>query len=112
MSDEHVLAVDAFSLPLEPYDAGEVVAGSPSAGLASLATVGRASVGLWELSEGTVRDTEVDEAFVVLSGEATVRFLDSDETVELGAGTVVRLKAGERTEWDVRTTLRKLYVSD
>jgi uncharacterized protein len=75
MSDDRVLAQDAFSLPLEPYDAGEIVAGSPSAGLASLVTIGGVSVGIWELSEGTVRDTEVDEVFVVLPGEATVRFL-------------------------------------
>jgi uncharacterized protein len=111
MSDDRVLASDAFTVPLEPYDAGEVVAGSPTAGLALLDSVGGASVGLWELSQGTVRDTEVDEVFVVLSGEATVRFLSSDEAVELRPGTVVRLRAGERTEWEIRSTLRKVYVS-
>ena len=111
MTDDHVLADDALSHRLAPYDAGEVVDGTPVAGLASLAEVGGASVGLWELSDGTVRDTEVDEVFAVLAGEATVRFLDSGGTVELRPGTVVRLRAGERTEWEVRSTLRKLYVS-
>jgi len=111
MSDGHVLAQDALAFPLSPYDAGEVVAGSPAAGLASLATVGGASVGIWELSEGTVRDTEADEVFVVLAGEATVRFLDSGGAVELRPGSLVRLRAGERTEWQIRSTLRKLYVS-
>ena len=111
MSSDRVLAADALSLPLASYDAGEVVAGSPTAGLASLDTVGGASVGIWELSEGTVRDTEVDEVFVVLAGEATVRFLSSDEAVELGPGMVVRLRAGERTEWEIRATLRKVYIS-
>lgn len=108
---DRVLAADALSLPLEPYDAGEVVAGSPLAGLASLAAVGGASVGIWELSAGTVRDAEVDEVFVVLAGEATVRFLSSDEVLELRPGMVVRLNAGERTEWEVRSTLRKVYIS-
>jgi uncharacterized cupin superfamily protein len=111
MSDDRVLSQDASSHLLEPYDAGEVVAGSPSAGLASLAEVGGVSIGVWELSAGTVRDTEVDEVFIVLAGEATVRFLDSGEHVELRPGMVVRLSAGERTEWVVRSTLRKLYLS-
>jgi uncharacterized cupin superfamily protein len=111
VSDDRVLTQDASSHPLEPYDAGEVVAGSPSAGLASLAEVGGASIGIWELGKGTVRDTEVDEVFIVLAGEATVRFLDSGDTVELRSGTVVRLSAGERTEWEVRSTLRKVYIS-
>jgi uncharacterized protein len=106
-----VLAFDAVAHPLSSYDAGEVVAGSPVAGLASLDTVSGASVGIWELTAGAVRDTEVDEVFVVLSGDATVRFLQSDETLELRAGMVVRLRAGERTEWEVRSTLRKVYVS-
>ena len=108
---DRVLAADAASHELEPYDAGEVVAGSPTAGLAALDTVGGASVGIWELSEGTVRDTEVDEVFVVLAGDATVRFLSSDVAVELRPGMVVRLEAGERTEWEIRSTLRKVYIS-
>ncbi|MBK3573895.1 cupin domain-containing protein [Streptomyces sp. MBT65] len=66
-------------------------------------------VGLWALTGGTVRDVEADEIFVVLDGEATVRF-DTGESVELTPGVVVRLHAGERAEWEVRTALRKLYV--
>ncbi len=49
--------------------------------------------------------------FVVLAGEATVRFLDTGDAIELRPGTVVRPKAGERTEWEIRSALRKLYVS-
>ena len=54
-------------LPLdhEPLPAEEVVDGSPTAAVLTLDTVGGAEVGLWEMTEGTARDTEVDEVFVV-----------------------------------------------
>ncbi|WUP39433.1 acetate--CoA ligase family protein [Streptomyces europaeiscabiei] len=54
------------------------------------------------LTAGAVRDVEVDEVFVVLAGEATVRF-ETGESIELAPGVVVRLHAGERTEWEVRS---------
>ena len=49
--------------------------------------------------------------FVVLSGSATVSFDDDGEQVDLAPGSVVRLRAGERTTWVVRETLRKIYVA-
>ncbi|WP_369029627.1 MULTISPECIES: hypothetical protein [Streptomyces] len=49
--------------------------------------MGGAELGLWTLTVDTVRDVEVDEVFVV------------------------RLHAGERTEWEVRSALRKVYVT-
>jgi uncharacterized cupin superfamily protein len=48
--------------------------------------------------------------FVVLSGAGTVSF-DDGEVLELAPGTVVRLRAGERTEWSISTPLRKLYIA-
>ncbi len=57
---------------------------------------------MWALTVGTVRDVEVDEVFVVLEGDATVRF-ETGESVDLAPGVVVRLRAGERTEWEVRS---------
>lgn len=95
------------ALPLDPYD---VLAGEPSAGLLALAEVGGTEVGLWTLSEGTVRDVEADEVFVVLDGDATLTFLDGP-AVELGPGTAVHLRAGDRTTWEVRSPLRKVYVT-
>ena len=62
------------------------------------------------MSEGTARDTEVDEVFVVLSGAGTVTFEDG-ERLELGPGTAVRLRAGERTTWVVTHRLRKVWVA-
>ena len=41
---------------------------------------------------------------------ASVSF-DDGESVELGPGSVVRLRAGEHTTWVVRETLRKIYVA-
>ncbi len=62
------------------------------------------------MTEGTARDTEVDEVFVVLAGDGTVRFEDG-ETLRLGPGVAVRLRAGERTTWAVTATLRKVWIT-
>lgn len=43
-------------------------------------------------------DAEADEVFVVLVGDATVRFVFGD-SIELTPGVVVPLQAAERTEW-------------
>jgi len=48
-------------------------------------------VGIWEITEGTVKDTEADEVSVVVSGGATLRFADGS-SVQLGPGVVVRLR--------------------
>lgn len=77
---------------------------------APLTELGGAEVGTWEMAPGTDHDTEVDEVFVVLAGRGTVTFADG-EVVELGPGTAVRLRAGERTTWVVSETLRKVYVA-
>ena len=75
-----------------------------------LTELGGAGIGTWEMAPGTDHDTEVDEVFVVLAGRGTVTFEDG-EVVELGPGTAVRLRAGERTTWVVTETLRKVYVA-
>jgi uncharacterized cupin superfamily protein len=86
------------------------VAGGPIAAERSFGVVGGAEVGVWEITTGVVEDTEVDELFVVLSGSARVDFLDEARTVELGPGSIARLRAGQRTRWHVTETLRKVYV--
>ena len=102
--------VATTTLDHEPLPAEEVEVGSPTAAVLTLDTVGGVEVGLWEMTEGTARDTEVDEVFVVLSGAATVSFEDG-ESVELRPGSVVRLRSGEHTTWVVHETLRKIYVA-
>lgn len=109
---QRVPCPDAFTVSLDhlPVPSDEVVAGTPTTGAAAWAELGGVEVGLWEITSGTVRDTEVDEVFVVLTGEGTVTFEDGS-AVTLGPGVVVRLHAGERTRWEIRTTLRKVYVA-
>ena len=104
-----VLDVDA-AVPTTPLDPVTVVDGAPQAGSRALAAVAGVEVGVWEMSPGTATDIEVDEVFVVLSGSASLSFEDG-ESVELGPGSVVRLRAGEHTTWVVRETLRKIYVA-
>ena len=109
---ERLVIPDVFGAVLEhePLPADEVDAGSPSTGVLEFGSVGSADVGIWEMTEGTARDTEADEIFVVLSGAGTVRFEDGREIV-LGSGTTVRLNAGETTVWTITERLRKVYVS-
>ena len=105
-----ILARDAGATPLAHEPAHEVVSGSPTTGSETVGTFGEVEVGIWEMSPGVVRDTEVDEIFVVLSGVGQVRF-DDGEVLDLSAGAMVRLHAGERTVWTVVETLRKVWVA-
>lgn len=107
-----LLGADLLTADLghEALPVADVVAGAPTAGSRPLAELGDVEVGLWEMSEGVARDTEVDEVFVVLSGAGEVRFEDG-EALALAPGVAVRLRAGERTEWTVTAPLRKVYVA-
>jgi uncharacterized cupin superfamily protein len=102
--------VTTASLAHEPLPGEEVVDGSPTAAVLTLDTVGGAEVGLWEMSAGTARDTEVDEVFVVVSGAGHVTFEDG-ERIDLAPGVAVRLTAGERTVWTVIERVRKIWVA-
>ena len=102
------------SVPLQPMDAGEGAPPTAWTELGPLFHGGRdasPSFGVWEMQPGVASDTEEDEVFVVLSGEATIAFLDSGRELEIGPGDFVRLAAGSRTRWTVARTLRKLYVA-
>ncbi|MGN6130203.1 MAG: cupin domain-containing protein [Nocardioidaceae bacterium] len=101
-------ATDA-TLPAEIPAGTAVVEGQPTAAVRTLDEVAGAEVGLWEMTPGVARDVEADEVFVVLSGRGTVTFEDG-ERVELAPGVVVRLHAGDPTQWAVTETLRKVYV--
>jgi uncharacterized cupin superfamily protein len=101
------LSIDLSDLPLAPDDVRD---GDPKAGSTTLVEALGVEVGVWELTAGTVTDTEVDEVFVVLAGAGSVTFEDG-ETLELRPGVVVRLRAGERTSWTITETLRKVWVA-
>ena len=105
---------DAASVALEhePVPADQVVSGAPTTGHLVLDDDGGRVVGVWEMTPGAMHDTEADEVFVVLAGAATVEFQHPvADPLILGPGSVVRLKAGTRTIWTVRQTLRKVYVA-
>ena len=66
--------------------------------------------GLWEITESVIEDTETDEMFVVVSGRATVEFLDEgNRAIELAPGYVGFFKEGSRTRWTTHECLRKVY---
>ena len=107
-------ALDAAAVELahEPLDAASVVSGEPTTALLPLATIGETEIGIWEMTQGTASDTEVDEVFVVLSGRAVVEFVSPElPPLEVGPGSIVRLAAGMQTVWTVLETLRKVYVA-
>jgi uncharacterized cupin superfamily protein len=100
-------------VPLESLDAGP---GAPSTRWADLgplfeSTTSAVSAGIWEMEPGIAFDTESEEVFVVLSGEARIAFLDSGEDLLIRQGDLVRLSAGSRTRWTVTRTVRKLYLT-
>lgn len=92
-----------------------MISGAPTQGTVELGTVGGSEVGIWELREGVVIDTEVEEIFVVLSGEAYIDFIDASgattETVTVRQGDVMRLAEGSQTRWTVPDHIRKVYIS-
>lgn len=103
-------AAARLPLTLSEVPAAQRVAGAPQTGAEGLGMFGGVNVGVWEMTPGTMRDTEVDEIFVVLHGAATVAFEDRAPMM-LSPGDVVRLHAGQRTVWTVTETLRKVYLS-
>ena len=105
-----VVSALTVSVPLAAVPAAQVVAGSPSTGSVDLDE--DMGIGVWEMTVGAMRDTEIDEVFVVIAGDATVEFSSPAlPPIVLAPGAVVRLTAGMRTVWTVRETLRKIYLA-
>lgn len=105
-----VLAVD---LPMVEVPREQVTTGRPRTGVQPVVDLFDVEIGVWEMTEGGMRDVEIDEIFVVLEGEATVALLvdgEESERIELRAGSLCRLAAGSATRWDVSRALRKVYV--
>ncbi|MEV8359714.1 cupin domain-containing protein [Microbacterium sp. NPDC076895] len=106
-----VAAVDVAATPV-PEDLR--LEGEPSTGFIDVAVVGDTTVGIWEMTAGSMRDIEADEVFVVVSGEATVELIGEDgqvtRTIELRAGSLCRLETGMLTRWHVPVGLRKVYI--
>ena len=62
------------------------------------------------MTEGTARDTEVDEVFVVVKGRGHATFGDGNGSTSR-PGVAVRLTAGERTVWTVTERVRKIWLA-
>jgi hypothetical protein len=91
--------------------ADQIESGSPETGILELPDFAGMSIGIWEHTEGVSTDTEVDEVFIVISGGATIEFLNDDTpALEVKPGDIVRLAAGAKTRWIVRDHLRKVYL--
>lgn len=96
----------------ESLPADVVRSGSPSTGIQQLGTFSGVDVGIWEMTEGAAVDTEADEVFIVLAGSARVDFIEPAlPSIEVQAGSVVRLTEGMQTLWTVHETLRKVYLA-
>ena len=97
----------------EPVEPDKVLAGSPTTGYKELGVWRGVEVGIWEMTPGSMRDSEVEEVFIIIAGEATLtRTIDGqDVTVELSPGVVCHLEEGEENRWDVRVALRKIYIA-
>lgn len=101
---------------LEPYPEEDenVVEGTAEAGMRVLRdtrTPGGTQLiaGVWECQPCVLDLTfEGDETVHVLNGEAVVEV--GGEAVELSSGTIASFKAGERSRWTVRETLRQFFV--
>src|SRR4051794_7071981 len=105
MLDEMTKAAAArLELPLADVPEAQRIAGTPRIGATKLGDFGGVTIGVWEMTPGTMRDVEIDEVFVVLHGAGTVAFADGTVTA-LEPGDVVRLHAGQHTVWTVRETL-------
>lgn len=98
-------------VPLLPVPDAEVDYGSPRQGEVVLGSLDTVEAGIWELRDGAVIDTEVDEVFVVISGGATIKLLDEGRSVEVKTGDVMRLIAGTKTRWIVKDHIRKVYLA-
>lgn len=105
-----VIAAGAVEVPLASVPAKQVVSGAPQTGSIDLDE--DMGLGVWEMTPGAMRDTEVSEVFVVIAGSATVEFVQPAlPPIELAPGAIVRLESGMQTVWTVRETLRKVYLA-
>ena len=87
------------------------VDGSASSNSNGNNTIQQAAVivrGVWEMSEGVLKDVEEDEMFVVIKGRATV-LIENSPTMHLKAGSIGVFQRGNRSTWIVHDKLLKVY---
>jgi len=108
-----VASPDSVELGEAQLDPSTILADSPTTYEGEITTSplpdgGELTTGVWRCTEGTVTDVEADEAFVVLSGRATIEHDGTSH--EVGPGDVCVLPAGAATRWTIHETLTKVFV--
>jgi hypothetical protein len=94
----------------DPLDPEQVVRGNPETSSLTLAESedGDETCGFWRCTPGTMTDTEVEESFLIITGEARVEFEDGRD-LTFGPGDTHTFAGGEKTVWTVRETVLKAY---
>src|SRR5690349_17679596 len=110
LDDLTKVAAARLALRLADVPEAQRIAESPRTGAAKLGELGGLTLGVWEMTPGAMRDVEIDEVFIVLSGAGTVEFEDG-RVMTLEPGDVIRLHAGQRTVWTITEALRKVYFA-
>jgi uncharacterized protein len=102
---------DPMSIPLEPDTPVDAVTGDPQAFVRELYRDDVVECGVWEVTPGAFAGENAGfaEHMYVLAGEATVTSEDG-ASVELRPGVSFVARRGWRGVWDVRQTVRKIYV--
>jgi uncharacterized protein len=85
--------------------------GEPFESAREVSNDGRTAVGVWECTAGRfpVARDGTHSFMYILAGSATVRGSDGD-THELAPGAILVEPDGWTGEWDIRETIRKVYV--
>ena len=92
----------------DPLDPGQILDGHPRTSAFVLAELpDGAECGVWRCTPGRFRDTEMQEAFVVLEGRATIEWAGG--SVDVGAGDLCFFEAGTETIWTIHETMLKGY---
>ncbi len=65
--------------------------------------------GVWEAEPGTHTNLPGQETVVILAGKATVTG-ESGDSIDVAAGDLVFIDAGEVATWKVHETIRKVFV--
>jgi uncharacterized cupin superfamily protein len=100
-----------MSLQLRPDEPLAVTSGNPRASVLELYRDDVVECGVWEVTPGEFagENAGFGEHMYVLCGEATVTSEDG-AAVELRPGVSFVARAGWRGSWDVRETVRKIFV--
>lgn len=94
----------------DPFDPDQVIDGDPEAFDLSLTESegGTEVAGFWMCTPGSFTDTEQEESFVVIRGQAEVEMADGTR-IALGPGDTHSFRAGEKTIWKITQPLVKSY---